>query len=72
MTIVCCIGIVRLLNASNEMNHQRQQKLDVYPRSDEGSLIYLRGTEEDTQIWTQKLDEFLARERKKEKKVERN
>lgn len=47
------------------MKHQRQQKLDFLPTSDEGSLLYLKGTEEDAEGWTGRLDQFLAREREK-------
>lgn len=46
------------------MNEQRMQKFEVIPVS-KGSLIYVG---DDAQVWTEKLDEFLAREKKIERK----
>ena len=61
LTFICCIVLYHLFNASNEMNEQRMQKFEVIPTS-KGSLIYVG---DDAQVWTAKLDEFLARKKKK-------
>lgn len=50
-----------MLNASNEMNEQRLQKFEVLPAT-KGSLIYVK---DDAQAWTDKIDEFLSRKKRK-------
>lgn len=63
LVLVCCVGIIRLLNASNQMQSQKEKQshLGLFLKPDGDSLIYFKGTREDSQAWTSKLDEFLAR-----------
>lgn len=64
MTGISTFFIYKLWIASNELLEQRMKKfrLEVFPKSDEGSLIYFTGTPEDSHIWVEKLNEFLLRE----------
>lgn len=66
LVLVCCVGIIRLLNASNHMQRQREKQshLELFLKPEGESLIYYRGTDEDSNAWTSKLDEFLARKLK--------
>lgn len=40
---------------------EKQSHLGLFLKPDGDSLIYFKGTAEDSQAWTSKLDEFLAR-----------
>ena len=57
LVIICGVGVVRLLNASNQLQseRERQSRLQLLVQPDNG-LFYYKRNMEDSQAWKAKLD----------------